>query len=250
MPPDNMILMADPKEGVLELAGTGIFCTIVYSSRRKSWTIEVRQATSVIVRVPDTMTSGQVHALVQEKTAWILQQAGKFEARQTVSRNYEDGEVLPFLGTGYPVERRHGNTVKAEFTGDAFVITLPDGFSPEDQRLIARDAVTLLYRRIGYPPLAALIEKYAPAAGVAPPKLRLRVQEKKWGCCTPKNGIIINARVLLAPEPVAEYIVVHELAHIRFRHHQKSFWNEVERLMPGYRGAERILKEDGWKFVF
>ena len=56
--------------------------------------------------------------------------------------------------------------------------------------------------------------------------------------------------ILLAPAIVAEYIVVHELAHLRFRHHQKIFWDEVGRLMPGYRDAEKILKTEGWKFVF
>jgi hypothetical protein len=78
----------------------------------------------------------------------------------------------------------------------------------------------------------------------------MRFQEKKWGCCTPKNGIIINARVFLAPKIVAEYLVVHEVAHLRFRHHQKTYWDEVERLMPDYRKAERLLREDGWKWIF
>ncbi|HJK15028.1 MAG TPA: M48 family metallopeptidase, partial [Methanocorpusculum sp.] len=108
----------------------------------------------------------------------------------------------------------------------------------------------MLYRRIGISPLEEIIRHYSPLVGVDPPILRIRMQKRKWGCCTPKNGIIVNARILLAPKIVAEYIVVHELVHLRFRHHQKTFWNEVERLMPTYRDAETILKNDGWKFVF
>ena len=49
---------------------------------------------------------------------------------------------------------------------------------------------------------------------------------------------------------VIRYLVVHEVAHIRFRHHQESFWAEVERLMPEYREAERLIKEEGWQWVF
>lgn len=234
----------------VELDGKRIGYRIVRSSRRKSWTIEVKQTGEVFVRVPDTLSQEKVQLLVQEKSSWIFQQLEKYEMRLPTLRRYEDGELLPFLGNEYPVHRRVGAAAKAEFTGSSFVITVPDGFSSEDQTLIARDVVMLLYRRIGFSHLQEIVSKYAPLANVSAPKLRIKVQEKKWGCCTPKNGIIINARVLLGPKIVAEYIVVHELAHIRFRHHQKSFWDEVERLMPEYREVERILKEEGWRFVF
>ncbi len=230
--------------------GRTIPYTVVYSGRRRSWTIEVKTDGTVVVRMPSSVPPEKVRELVAGKTAWIVKQVEKYTARVPVVRMYRDGELLPFLGQEYPVVRQTGETAKAEFSGTGFVITLPAGLVPDEERLFARDMVILLYRRMGLAPLQEIIARYAPAAGVEPPNLRIRVQERKWGCCTPKNGIIVNARVLLAPRIVAEYIVVHELAHLRFRHHQKSFWDEVERLMPNYREAESMLKSDGWKFVF
>ena len=230
--------------------GRTIPYTVVYSGRRRSWTIEVKTDGTVVVRMPSSVPPEKVRELVAGKTAWIGTQVEKYTTRVPVMRMYREGEMLPFLGQEYPVIRQTGDTAKAEFSGTAFVITLPAGLTPEEERCISRDMVIFLYRRIGLAPLQEIIARYAPVADVEPPNLRIRLQERKWGCCTPKNGIIVNARVFLAPRIVAEYIVVHELAHLRFRHHQRSFWDEVERLMPDYREAERILKAEGWTFVF
>ncbi|MDV0442601.1 SprT family zinc-dependent metalloprotease [Methanorbis furvi] len=230
--------------------GESIAYTVVYSSRRKSWAVEVKPDGCVIVRMPQHVPPEKVRKLVEEKAEWISTQVKKYRSRVEIVRNYMDGEILPFFGAEYPVVRKTGAVSKAEFLDDCFVITIPDSFDADAARDVSKDMVVLLFRRMGFSPLEEIIAHYAPLAGVEPPKLRIRLQERKWGCCTPKNGIIVNARVLLAPKIVAEYIVVHELAHLRYRHHQKSFWDEVERLMPNYREAEKILKTDGWRFVF
>lgn len=239
-----------PGLGIITCNGHKIPYTVIYSDRRKSWAVEVKTDASVIVRMPQSIPPEKVKKLVETKSEWIAYQVQKYSARPQIIRSYTDGETLPFLGREYPVIRKTGSPAKAEFTSDQFLITIPNGFTETDQTAVARDLIIRLYRRIGTAPLEEIILQYAPLAEIAPPRLRIRLQERKWGCCTPKNGIIINARILLAPKIVAEYIVVHELAHLRFRYHQKTFWNEVERLMPEYRNAETILKTDGWQFVF
>ena len=236
--------------GTITHNGQEIPYTVIYSDRSRSWAVEVKTNASVIVRMPQNIPPEKVRKLVETKSEWIAHQVQKYASRPPIVRSYTDGETLPFLGEEYPVVRKNGSPAKAEFTGGQFLITVPENFPPGDQTAIARDLIIMLYRRIGEAPLEEIIRRYAPLAGVEPPRLRVRLQERKWGCCTPKNGIIINARILLAPAIVAEYIVVHELAHLRFRHHQKTFWDEVGRLMPGYRDAEKILKTEGWKFVF
>ncbi|MDR3102599.1 MAG: M48 family metallopeptidase [Methanocalculaceae archaeon] len=236
--------------GTVILDGQEIPYAVVYSSRRKSWAIEVKPNATVIVHMPQQIPSEKVKKLVDAKADWIFTQVQKYTARTTISRGYTNGETLPFFGTEYPVIRKSGNSTRAEFTNGQFIITVPDTFTEGEQTKLARVMMIMLYRRIGTAPLEEIISRYAPLAGVAPPKLRIQQQEWKWGCCTPKNGIIINASVFFGPKIVIEYIVVHELSHLRFRHHQKTFWAEVGRLMPNYCDAEAILKTDGWKFVF
>ena len=97
----------------------------------------------------------------------------------------------------------------------------------------------LLYRRRG-PVLDAYVEKYANLAGVTKPK---EASEKKWGCCTPKNGII-KCTGAACPEKLPS-TWSYEIVHLRWPDHQKTYWKEVERLMPKYREVEKLENSTG-----
>lgn len=228
--------------------GEDIPVFLIYSPRR-SWAIEVRHNGDVIIRLPDSASADDAKRIVEEKGDWILKQRSKFAVRVFPKRLYESGDVLPFFGEELVVQRCVGKA-GARVEGGELVVSLPEGFCGDEASDLAREVVILLYRRLGLVVLDEFVEKYAGLVGVEKPAVRIKVQERRWGSCTPKNGITINARVLLAPRVVAEYLVVHEVVHLRFRHHQASFWEEVERVMPGYREAERLLKEEGWRYVF
>jgi len=229
--------------------GQRIPIEIIYSDRTRSWAIEVTTIGEVLVRVPSAVSEKKAMAIAQSKAERIAKQQVKFQTREKELRRYADGDMISFFGEQLIIARTAG-PARAEISGGYLNISIPDSFSPDDAEMIARNVVMLLYRRLGTTVLDAFVEKYAVLAGVTKPKLRMRLQKKKWGCCTPKNGIIINARVLLAPRIVAEYLVVHEVVHLRYPHHQKAYWNEVERLMPEYRKVEKLLKDDGWKWEF
>ena len=226
--------------------GEEIPVTVVRSPRRRTVGITVKESGEVILRIPPNVTEAEALRFAQEKAEWIAKHRVRFAKRKRPVREYADGDVLPFFGRELTICRAEGKTVRAEIDKSTLRLTGPPG----TDSAVFRDAVIFLFRREALRLLRPLVAGVSAAAGVEPPALRVRLQERKWGCCTPKNGIIINVRALLAPETVIRYLVVHEVAHIRFRHHQESFWAEVERLMPEYREAERILKEDGWQWVF
>jgi predicted metal-dependent hydrolase len=229
--------------------GDYIPINVIYSDRRKSWAIEVTTAGEVLVRVPSMISEKRAVEIAQSRVEWIAKQQSVFQKKQANPRSYEDGEKISFFGEPLTIQRTIGPARTEIFEGQ-LRLSIPDTFSPDDSKNLARDLVTLLYRRLGTVVLDPYVEKYAKLAGVNKPQLRIRLQKKKWGCCTPKNGIIINARVLLAPKIVAEYLVVHEIVHLRFPHHQKNYWDEVKRLMPDYKDVEKLLKTDGWRWEF
>ncbi len=220
--------------------------TLVYSAKRKTIGLTVKENGEVILRIPSSLTKEEALSFAQSKAGWIEKHRQAFFAREKPQRSYADGEMIPFCGRELTIRRCAGRNVRAEVDGDLLRITAPDNIDTDT----VREAVIFLYRRAALPLLREMVEEVSALAGVEPPMVRIRKQEKKWGCCTPKNGIILNVRVLLAPPLVIRYLVVHEVAHLRHRHHQASFWDEVERLMPEYREAESLLKSDGWRWVF
>ena len=89
------------------------------------------------------------------------------------------------------------------------------------------------------------IEHFADLIGVRHGKITIRNQKTCWGSCSKNGNISINCLIMLMPDEVIDYIIVHELCHLKEMNHSKSFWREVERIIPDYNRWQNWLKENG-----
>ena len=90
--------------------------------------------------------------------------------------------------------------------------------------------------------LPQLVEKNAKLMELYPSSLKFRNNKSRWGSCSYKNGIILNIKLMKFPIEVIEYVVIHELAHIKHKNHSKRFWSLVEKYCPNYKECERLMK--------
>ncbi len=88
-----------------------------------------------------------------------------------------------------------------------------------------------------------LVEKWAFKMNLTPTCITFRKTKRRWGSCSAKNELSFTSSLIQLPSLCIEYIIVHELSHIKHKHHQKSFWLHVERFMPNYREYEKIMKD-------
>ena len=109
----------------------------------------------------------------------------------------------------------------------------PDAVSEPDARRAARELVTML------------ADEEAEALGVSYARIEIRDQRTRWGSCSPKGTLSFNWRLALAPFEVLDYVVVHELCHIRQPNHSRSFWNLVAQAYPEWRAADGWLRRHG-----
>lgn len=93
--------------------------------------------------------------------------------------------------------------------------------------------------------LAARAEYFAPIIGVKYNRIAIRCQKTRWGSCSSKGNLNFNCLLMLAPEEVRNYVVVHELCHLKQMNHSRLFWAEVEKIMPDYRKWRKWLKDNG-----
>lgn len=93
--------------------------------------------------------------------------------------------------------------------------------------------------------LPSRTQMHAQRMGISFGKVTIRLQKSRWGSCSAKGNISLNALLMLAPEKVRDYVVIHELCHRRHMNHSPAFWDEVERWMPDYRIARNWLKKHG-----
>ena len=90
-----------------------------------------------------------------------------------------------------------------------------------------------------------LIEKHCQTHNLLPRNLRIKTQKSRWGSCGPKNDINLNWLLVLAPPLILEYVVVHELCHIKHKNHSKEFWSLVADHMPNFLQHRHWLKQHG-----
>lgn len=108
--------------------------------------------------------------------------------------------------------------------------------SPEEIKRLSKEALDYIPKRVEY---------FAPIVGVEYGRITVRNQKTRWGSCSGKKNLNFNCLLMLTNEKVIDYVVVHELCHLKEMNHSKNFWAEVERVLPDYKASRTWLKTNG-----
>ena len=143
-----------------------------------------------------------------------------------------DAEIRRFLETHRRWLEKHLQKAQALQQAKAGVRKLTAAETAE----LKKKAKRILPERVAY---------WAPLIGVRPGRIAVRCQKTRWGSCSTKGNLNFNCLLMLAPEGVIDYIVVHELCHLKHMNHSKRFYAEIEKVLPDYRQHQQGLKDNG-----
>jgi predicted metal-dependent hydrolase len=208
----------------------------IVNPRLKHTYLSFSEEGRLIVRSP-RVSHRYIEALLIRKAAWIRRSQEKILAKKgRLDACWEKG--LHYLGKPYPLELNEKVPGRAllVFEETHFVLT----FSAYDPEKLMKP-ITAFYKQEAERTIPALVEKWASLMGVSPQGVRFRKTRRQWGSCSAKNVLSFNTMLMKLPLEVIEYVVVHELAHIRHKHHQKAFWDLVRQTMPDYRSRIATL---------
>lgn len=235
---------------IIDVAGVPIPAMIIRSARRSRTLAISVEAGTLKVRAPLTATNAQVIDMVKKRATWI---AGRLRSLPTGPAEplLANGETLPYLGASLTlrVALHAGRRVKAGLDGSTLLVELPAALPPAAHAANTRHAVSAWYRARAAEALPEVLRHWSAVSGLVPSRVLIRDQRRRWGSCAPDGTVRLNWRLILLAPRLAEYVVVHELAHLRHRHHQASFWQEVSRLMPDYLDRRRELSAAGRELV-
>ena len=119
----------------------------------------------------------------------------------------------------------------------------------EPKVLISRDEKNA-YKAKALEVLKKRVDHYAGLCNLMYKNIRVGEAKTRWGSCSSKGTLVFNWKLILMPRNVLDYLVVHELMHIKQQNHSKKYWQEVESVMPNYKQEERWLKEHGTHFIY
>ncbi len=239
--------------GTVRIDGEEIPYYNVFNRRRKRVAIAIRDDLGIELRSPTPLSGETAKAAIVEHEDWIRRARRKKAAlaEESPPRQYHDGEIIPFQG--HLLTIRHYESfdgIRATMTKDELHIGLPPGTIPEQSANAIRSAIMDCYYHAILPHAEEIARCTAEAIGVSPPAVRFGYQKRRFGSCTPKNGIIINLRIALAPPELLEYTIVHEVCHLVEKNHQKPFWDLVGSVMPEYAAVHRQLQKEGMQYIF
>jgi hypothetical protein len=211
----------------------------IIRTRRKTIALIVDPQGRLIVRAPLQSSEAQIRKFVEQKTSWIEKKKQLALLRQPPSQaeRFREGREFHYLGQRYPlavVDRRRP------------LLVLNGRF--ELARLALPDAERVFenwYRAQAWQVLAERVPPLANRFGFQFQRLSVNGARTRWGSCGIRGSLNFTWRLIMAPEPVIDYVIVHELAHLRVRNHSSQFWDLLEKLMPEYRQARAWLKQNG-----
>ncbi len=194
----------------------------------------------MVVRAPLRMAARDIESMLRARQAWI---AGKLTAAPVRRDVFADGERVRYLGNEVLICVQAGGrrTTKIELAEEILAVEAGAGAAPA----AVGAAIARWFRTRAVEHLSESVTRWGEVMGAQPKRLIVKEQRRRWGSCGPDGVIRLNWRlVMLAPE-LAEYVVVHELAHLKERNHGPRFWAEVERVMPDFRARRARLKAEG-----
>lgn len=219
------------------------------SPRRKTIGITVDREGDLRLDVPVGVPRSVIENVAEEKLFWVytkLAEKGLYQ-RPRNRKDFVTGEGFTYLGRSYRLL-----LVKNERQLGDKILKLADGrfllLAKEQPR--ARLHFIDWYRTVGAGWLRRRVELYQERLGVKPSKIEVRDLGYRWGSCGDNGTLNFHWHTVLLPPPIADYIVVHELAHLSERHHTPTFWILVERILPDYQARKQWLAENGGRYGF
>ncbi len=230
----------------------GIDYTVRRSDRARRIRVTVSPAGAVEVVIPRRATVRDAEAAALQFRPWIERQ----QARQATRRESlkSRGDTLPYLGQTLQLQVDPGRR-RVHRAGQTLLVPAgparPAGtpIAPLLAAAQTREAVERWYRRQARVEIAPLLDAGADRLGVTYTRLTIRGQKTRWGSCSRSGALSFNWRLLLAPREVLEYVVWHELCHLRVMDHSQRFWTLVQAQCPAYKDHTRWLRENGTLLV-
>ncbi|MDB5414638.1 MAG: family peptidase [Rubritepida sp.] len=201
-------------------------------ARRVSLRIDAAEG-AVVVTLPIRVGRKHGLALLSEHAGWVMQRLSALAPE----RPFEPGAAVPIGGVDYKIRHDPARRGGAFLEEGALIVTGEVDFVARRVRdFLKAEAL----RRIG---VAA--KPHAEALGVAPRAIRLKDTRSRWGSCAPDRTLAFSWRLVLAPDWVLDYVVAHEMAHLREMNHSARFWTLVETRSPHRYAATEWLRHNG-----
>jgi predicted metal-dependent hydrolase len=209
-------------------------------SKRRTIALIVERDGSLTVRAPKRAALADINSFIREKARWIERTREKLKSiPELPKKHFIDGEKFPFLGDLYELQLVKPQRPSLRFDAGFYL-----GHTSQKR---GEQVFTRWYKEQALTVISERVNIFSEMHGFVPGRIRITSARTRWGSCSPDGTLNFTWRLILAPLQVVDYVVIHELVHLRVKNHSGRFWKIVQDLAPEYPLQRKWLREHGEK---
>jgi predicted metal-dependent hydrolase len=234
----NMVAPPAAEQRAALLAGKHITYTLKRSGKRRSIGLRIDDR-GLTVSVPLRASEKWLHSVLQDKARWVVEKLDGWEMRKPEEVLWQDGATIDYLGEllTLRVERSLFATPVQRRGGYLWVFVAHGSEAAHIEQAVLR-----WYRQEAEQLFAQRVAQYSPLLEVTPRTIKISSAKTQWGCCNVHGTVHLNIQLIKLPLRLVDYVVVHELAHLREMNHSAAFWDVVGSVCPAYAKLRKELK--------
>ncbi|MFH2134572.1 MAG: SprT family zinc-dependent metalloprotease [Pseudomonadota bacterium] len=222
----------------LQLSDKHISYTLKRSSKRRSIGLRIDER-GLTVSMPLRASEKWLHSVLQDKASWVLDKLEDWQVGKVMPVVWQDGAAIPFRGEMFTlrvVADLFGAPPRLQ--GENLILQLNRTIT--EQRI--EKLVSQWYRAQALQVFEECVAHFAPMMGVSPSVIRVSSARTQWGSCSASGVVSLNWHLVKLSLPLIDYVVVHELAHLKEMNHSAAFWQVVESVCPDYLELRKELR--------
>lgn len=207
-------------------------------SRRKSIALVITKDAKLEVRAPLMTPLSFIESLIERKRDWIGRKQEELRhAPHAAKKSFVNGEEYLFLGKTYRL---------AIMDDVPSIIELKDSLNLAAPALpLAHEIITAWYKTEAMKIFTERCAFFSAQTGFHPTAIKFTNANTRWGSCSPNGALRFNWRLIMAQLEIIDYLIVHEMAHLKHRNHSHEYWDTVRQILPDYKIRRKWLKDNG-----
>jgi predicted metal-dependent hydrolase len=220
----------------------GIDIKVEKTDRRKTVSIFIERDGTVRVLAPAATSDEKIEEAVKAKQYQIFTKLAKWQElnQGKVNRKFVNGQSFLYFGRNYRLSIVEKQDVPLKLT---------KGYLTLDKRKLekADEVFKQFYKEKGEKKIKERLKLIEQKFQEKPSSIKVMELQNRWASWTPNHGLNFHWKCAMAPVPVIDYIITHEMVHLKYPNHSPEFWNELDKKMPDYKEHENWLKQNGVK---
>lgn len=230
----------------IKIGGKVLETTVKYKNR-KSLQISITSEGKLIVSAPFGLSEERIGDILKSKEDLLKKRLSAYK-NYTPPTGFGENSGISFLGKNHEINLVENSKIpKIKIELKDFQIFL--SFNPSIPQNLRKDMFEENLKKWilekAYFELDQRMKKYSKSTGFLYRSWRLKDQKTRWGSCSSKKNISLNWRIVMAPEKIVDYVIIHELCHLKHLNHSKEYWDLVKKFTPDYLSSKKWLRENG-----